>query len=594
MKNKKRFPIHIKITFLFVVIFALSLFALFIHLNRSLREHTLGRIKTSINKELKLSRTYIESNLSDDFDVSGFDSLAEKISADLGLRVTIVDRLGVVRGDSELTAEDLLLVENHLYRPEVQDALSFGQGLATRFSSTIKKRMLYVAEPYYKNGYAGIIRLSIPLLEVETISNRLNSILFVSLLFCFVLSLPISYILSLLVSKPIRQLSLRAKLIAEGDFSKKALIVSGDEIGDLNESFNLMIEEIQQRMDDVTTSRSRLEAVLLSMSEGVMAVDLNGNIILMNQALKEILELYQDPVGKKPIEVLRNIEVQDILDQALKELKGIANYEITLRVSREKKVLINVASVVRNNNLEGLVFVFHDISELRQLEKVRQDFVANVSHELRTPITSIKGYAETLLNGALDDKENVDDFLKIIHSDADRLAALISDILDLSKIESGKVSFQIKSLSLKPVIERVINGTRPQIQKKGIKVTVDIGENLPEVLADDGAIGQVILNLVDNAIKYNKPDGEIFIKACEKGKFVEISVTDSGIGIPKTELPRIFERFYRVDKARSCDLGGTGLGLSIVKHIILAHNGKVWVESTYGQGTSFTFSLPKS
>ncbi|MCA9398178.1 MAG: PAS domain-containing protein [Candidatus Omnitrophica bacterium] len=354
-----------------------------------------------------------------------------------------------------------------------------------------------------------------------------------------------------------------------------------------------MSDQIKGRMQEVTTSKSRLETVFLSMVEGVLVVDDRGMIILMNQALKDFLHVRQEALGKRPIEIIRNVEIQDLTDQALSLTNGVLSKELTVLLPEEKTLLIHAAPVIRYNKSDGAVLVFHDITDLRRLEKVRQDFVANVSHELRTPIATIKGYAETLLQGAIDDKENAEDFLRIICSDANRLAKLINDLLDLSKIESGKLIPDLRMASLEPLISRVVDNLAPQAKELSVSIENHLPKSLPPVKIDSSLMTQVFFNLLENAIKYNRPGGKVYIESEESASRVVILVRDTGIGIPKADLGRIFERFYRVDKARSRDLGGTGLGLSIIKHIVQVHEGTLSVESELGHGSIFSITLPK-
>ena len=589
-----RINIHYKITLIFTVIIAIVLFGVFIYLNKNLREDTYQRIRTNLIKQTYLCKTYLEESSAKKIQGYKLDRIADKIGKDLNLRVTIIGLDGTVLGDSDLNEVELKKVENHLHRPEVQQALHSGIGGSRRFSATVKKKMLYVATTYGKDSTQGIIRLSIPLSEIELISNRLKKTLAFSLLLAFILVIIISFLALWLISEPLNKISLAAREIAQGNFSKKIQIFSNDEIGDLADAFNYMSKQIKFRLEELNLSRSRLEAVFLSMLEGVMVVDAKGVIILMNQALKDILLIKDNPAGRRPIEVVRNIEIQEIVDCVLKQKHKVEIREISVLAPDEKILLVHATSVIREAKIEGAVLVFHDITNLRRLEKIRQDFVANVSHELRTPIASIKGYAETLLEGALEDKENARDFLKIIYSDSDRLARLVEDILDLSKIESGKFKMSLRPCKIKPLIERVVSGLAKQAKDKSISIKIDVSKDLPLVYADEIRIAQVLLNLIDNAIKYNKEAGTVTISAKDKGKFVQIDISDTGIGIPEKDLPRLFERFYRVDKARSRELGGTGLGLSIVKHIVSAHNGEVYVQSVLSQGSTFSFTLPKA
>ncbi len=589
-----RINIHYKITLIFTVIVAIILFGIYLYLNKNLREDTYQRIRINLTKQTYLSKTYLEED--SDKKIQGYelDKIADKIGGDLDLRATIISLDGTVFGDSELDGKDLIEVENHLYRTEVQQALKTGIGESRRFSTTVKKDMLYIATTFGRDKIQGIIRLSIPLSEIELISNRLKKTLSFSLLLAFILAIMISFLASALISKPIRNISWVARDIAHGDFSKRIQTASSDEIGDLSKTFNYMSEQIKLRLEELNLSRSRLEAVLLSMFEGVMVIDSKGVILLMNQALKDLLLVKDEPTGKKPIEVVRNIEIQEIADCALKRECDLKAAEISVLGPDEKILSIHATAVVREGNAEGAVLVFHDITNLRRLEKIRQDFVANVSHELRTPISSIKGYAETLLEGALDDKENAKDFLKIIYSDSDRLARLVDDLLDLSKIESGKLKMALRPCKIKPLIERVILRMDKQAKDKSISIKVDVPKEIPLVYADEARIAQVLLNLIDNAIKYNHHAGTVTISAKDKDKFVQVDISDTGVGIPEKDLPRLFERFYRVDKARSRELGGTGLGLSIVKHIVQVHNGEVSVQSILGQGSTFSFTIPKA
>jgi len=589
-----RINIHYKITLIFGIIITIVLFGIYIYLNNNLQEHIYQHIKASLLKETSLSKSFFEQYYTKGVQAQELDKIADKIGKDLDLRVTIIGLDGTVLGDSELDSRQLAEAENHLYRPEVQQALRSGVGESSRFSTTVKKDMVYIASVLEAKEKGGIIRLSMPLSEIDLILNNLKRLLVTSVLLAFILAIITSFVASVVISKPIKEMSSMAKAIAGGDFSKRVSISAKDEIGDLAKAFNFMTEQIRTRIEEVTSSKSRFEAVLLSMFEGIMVVDIKGTILLMNQPLKDFLLVKENPVGKKPLEIVRNIEIQEIADNSLRLKRGVESREISVFLPEEKILLLHATPIIRDGKTEGAVLVFHDITELRRLERVRQDFVANVSHELRTPVASIKGYAETLLEGALEDKENAEDFLKIIYSDSDRLARLIDDLLDLSKIESGKLKLTLKPTALEPIIKRVVYGLNKQAKDKSIKIQIDTPLDLPDILADETRVAQVLLNLIDNAIKYTESKGLITISAKEKDKFVQINVSDTGVGIPEKDIPRLFERFYRVDKVRSRELGGTGLGLSIVKHIVQAHGGQVSVQSVLGQGCTFSFTIPKA
>ena len=401
-------------------------------------------------------------------------------------------------------------------------------------------------------------------------------------------------IVSLFIPRLLREIGAWARSFADGDFSRRISLSARDEMEELADSLNSMSRQIQSRMEESIADKSRLEAVFLSMFDGVMVIDQSGGIVLMNQSLKEFLQVDSTVTGKKPLEVIRNIDIQELAQRVLTSHSRLESREITLLLPEERVLLAHATPVLRADTIDGAVLVFHDITGLRRLEKVRRDFVANVSHELRTPVSTIRGYAETLLEGALEDKAHAREFLRIIYDDAERLTKLINDLLDLSRVESGKMKLTLEECSLEAVIDRVLTGMNKEAGKNSVTLKKDVPPRLARIRIDEAAIAQVLFNLVENAIKYNNAGGSVTISARETDRGVEVSVADTGIGIPQEDIPRIFERFYRVDKARSRELGGTGLGLSIVKHLIQAHKGEVWVKSTLGEGSTFSFSLPKA
>ncbi|MBD3268705.1 MAG: HAMP domain-containing protein [Candidatus Omnitrophica bacterium] len=521
------------------------------------------------------------------------DNIADSIGRDLRLRVTIIGLGGTVYGDSELEGNALREVENHYNRPEIREALEEGRGQSRRFSTTVEKNMLYVATVLGEDEPYGVVRLSIPLSEIKVVTARVNRILLFSFLFAFFIIAIATFLFSKFISRPLKEMVWNAKNVARGDFSHRLVLRTGDEIEELAKAFNYMSNQIKIKIEEAVSSRSRMEAVLLSMFEGVMVVDSKGAIVLINKTLREFFDVTEDARGKTPIEVIRNIEIQDFIHKAL-TAKEVLSKEISILSPQERILLIHASSVLCEGKNEGAVLVFHDITELRRLERVRRDFIANVSHELRTPVTNIKGYAETLLAGAIKDKENCKDFVKIIYDDSEKLAGLIDDILDLSRIESGRLRLQIKPCRIADAVKKVLAGLKKEIKEKSLEIEVYIPENIPSVMADERALIQIIFNLVSNAVRYNNERGSVKISARKDGKNIIVSIGDTGIGISEKDLPRIFERFYCTDKGRSREAVGTGLGLSIVKHLVQAQGGGIVVESMPGQGSVFEFSLPKS
>ena len=589
-----KLSIHHKITLILAVTVAVILSGVYFYLNKNLKEYTYQRIKTNLSKESDFAKLHLEGAFDKDLSLKEIDSIADKIGARLDLRATVIGLDGRVLGDSELGSEDLKRVENHLFRPEVQNALKSGFGESGRFSTTVQKDMLYMARIFGSGSKQGFIRLAIPLSEIEMVSSHLKQLLLLALLLAFLMAIIIGSTAFVFISKPIKEISSVAQEIAMGNYSKRVSISTGDELSELARSINYMSEQISLRIEEVISNKSRFEAVLLSMYEGTMVVDNNGSIALMNQVLKQFFHVHEDPVGKKPLEIIRNIEIQETVSLVLKSRECVASREISILLPEEKILKVYAAPVLREGKMDGAVLVFHDITDLRRLENIRKDFVANVSHEIKTPLTSIKGYTETLLDGAIEDKDNAKDFLKIIGSDSNRLVRLVDDLLDLSRIESDKLSLELAPHSIENVVDRVIAGFNKQSGSKGIEIKKEISRDLPKVKIDEASIAQVLLNLIDNGIKYNNEKGTITVSSQEKDSFVRINITDTGIGIPEEDIDRIFERFYRVDKARSRQLGGTGLGLSIVKHIIQAHGGEVSVQSQLGKGSTFSFTLPKA
>lgn len=586
-----KIKLHWKLTFIFCLAVVLGLSIGYFYLSAHLKTQLENNLENNLKRQLSLAKDFLETYLNERGDVADADTFADRIGKELAVRVTIITQQGVVVGDTDLNKDEIKDVENHIDRPEVQEAIKKGFGMSKRFSDTVKKNLLYMAIPFGEGKVSGFIRLAIPLSEIELLETRLQKIIGLALLLVFVLSLILTFLISLIVSKPLTEMAGIAKAMAKGDFSRKPSIYSTDEIGDLAMALSYMSDEIKGNIERIKQEGVKLDAVLSSMFEGIMVVDEKGSILLMNPSLRKQFFVDSAPEKKTPVEAIRNPQVQDIVDKVLKEKQGLISEEITVAHPEEKIFKINGVPIIRNDVLGGAVLVFHNITELRRLERVRQDFVANVSHELRTPISSIKGYAETLLEGAIDDKDNLREFINIIYQDSNRLANLIDDLLDLAKIESGKMKMVFAPLDINPILERCLGVLEKSIKSKRLSISFDIQDNIPKVMADDKRLAQVLLNILDNAVKYTPEGGSIKVSISLKDKLVQVDVSDTGIGIPEKDLPRIFERFYRVDKARSREMGGTGLGLSIVKHIVQAHGGQVWVKSELGQGSTFSFTI---
>jgi two-component system, OmpR family, phosphate regulon sensor histidine kinase PhoR len=411
--------------------------------------------------------------------------------------------------------------------------------------------------------------------------------------------LPLAFLVSKFMTRPIQAVTDLANRVASGRLGQGVPAEPDDELGRLSKAINEMSLQLRNKIEEISREKDYLQTLLKGMMEGVLVIDGRGRILMVNDALRQLLSLSPQVEDRTPLEIIRNAELERTLRQVLQDGEK-TTLELTLPSPEGKTFEVNVVGispspdgmVKEDEGRRGVIAVFHDITRLKELEKIRRDFVANVSHELRTPLTTIKGYAETLLEGAL--KEEVaSQFVQVIKRHSDRLEKLVEDLLILSKIESREFQLKTESLSVSELIGDVLDFIKEPLDKK--KMSVSIKEVAPalSVYGDRHYLEQVLMNILDNAIKYGHEGGTITISATQNDqREVEISVKDDGIGIPKEDLLRVFERFYRVDKGRSHELGGTGLGLSIVKHIVQAHGGRVWVESRQGEGSTFYFTLP--
>ena len=586
--------LHWKLTAFFFCVFIFTFFAGYLYLSGQVKAFLRENFYSEIKSQLFINKAVLESSLSGKMPVDLQDT-AGVIGKALSLRVSVIGMDGRLLGDSGLTPELLLAADNHAGRPEVADALRNGFGTSRRFSHTLRRQMLYMAAPFGKGEVSGVLRFSVPERQAASLGRRGVNVAGAGLILILFSSLFITFVTSVYVSRPLVSISRTAELMAKGDLSRKALVNSGDEIGDLAASLNSLAEEIKGRIDGISSEKAKLDAVLASMFEGLVVTDEQEKVVLMNPSLRRLFSVKEDPQGSKLIEVLRNIAVQEMADKIILEKERLVTGEIRVFVPEEKVLRVNCVPIIRRGRLEGAVMVFHDITELRRLEKVRQDFVANVSHELRTPLSSIKGYAETLLDGAVEDKGHAREFIGIIHQESDRLANLINDLLDLARIESGNMELSKAPFDVLAVAKRAVESMGGQARAKSINLGITAFSGvLPLAVGDEFGFRQVLTNLLDNALKYTPEGGGVTISIEAAGGFLQVNVADTGIGISPADIPRIFERFYRVDKARSREAGGTGLGLSIVKHIVQAHGGRVWVESAPGSGSVFSFTIPSA
>jgi len=548
----------------------------------------------------------------------GGDDWARRAAVRTKARVTVIASDGKVLGDSDLSSHSM---ENHANRPEVQTALSEdGSGRAVRLSRSVDQDLLYFAQVVPQpDGTRLILRLSLPVKEATYGFARFRRDFLVIALVSLVAAVGMAFFWANRITYPLRQMVEFARAVARGEMGKRLPVRSRDELGEVAEALNAMAADLRATMQRLEEEGHRIQTIMESMSEGLLVIDARKRISLVNPAAEALLNLKRETaLGQTPLEAVRSHELDDLLKAAAREERG-TSAEITMAYPR-RRILAGTAVAIRDAGgaIQGTVLAFRDVTQLKRLEEIRMEFVLNVSHELRTPLTAIRGYAETLLDQGLEDRNEARKFLEIIHRHAGRLGRLLNDILDLSNVELEKTPLSIHPLAPSDVARQAAAMLLPQAEQKAIRLVMAIPDDLPPVLADRDRLVQILVNLIDNAVKYTPEGGTVTVRAervlgtedrgpgtSDSGSeglsgprpqspapCIEIVVEDTGIGISQKDLPRITERFYRVDKARSRELGGTGLGLAIVKHLVQAHGGTLSIESEVGRGTTVRFTLP--
>ncbi|MHB9132719.1 MAG: two-component system histidine kinase PnpS [Armatimonadota bacterium] len=522
------------------------------------------------------------------------DALCKKHGKSTNTRITIILPSGKVIGDSD---DDPAIMENHANRAEVVRALAGEIGHSLRPSPSLHKNMMYVAIPFVDHQRTvAVVRTSIPTTSIDQAlrSTYIKITLGGTLIALFAAMM--SLVISRRISRPLEEIRHGAMRFARGELDRRLPVPDSEEFGALAETMNQMAVQLDERIRTTLRQRNEQEAVLLSMMEGVLAIDNDENLINLNQAAARLLGIDAERAqGRNIHEVVRNPDLQRFIARVMMAREPIEG-EVVLRDSEERYMQAH-GTILHDEWGHGIgaLVVLNDMTRLRRLENMRRDFVANVSHELKTPITAIKGFVETLQDGAINQPEDAERFLGIIAKQADRLNAIIEDLLSLSRIEqeAEKAEIHLESAQVCEVVQAAQLACAMKAEEKDISIDLSCSVDLTAQM-NPPLIEQAVINLIDNAIKYSDPGSTIRIKAFAENGEIAISVQDQGCGISKEHLPRLFERFYRVDKGRSRKMGGTGLGLAIVKHIAQAHNGRITVDSTPGQGSTFALTLPGS
>ncbi len=558
-------------------------------------QHSLATHTTMVANQVSPLRTSPD-------DLDAWDSLADEIGRLGSVRVTFVRADGVVIGDSDVSRDLLRKLENHASRPEVRSAMLTGTGHAERLSATVNEPMAYAAIRV-RNGavgaapiqigvsggtFDGVVRLATPLSDIEASLTDLRRALGLATLLALVMAVLLSSLAAQLASRGIRTLVDAAGRMARGDLNVRTRMAGTDEFAQLSLALNQLAQGLSNTVGELSEERDRLGAILRGMQEGVLVLDVNGSVTLTNPALREMLLLGHEAIGRTVLEVVRHAELKELLDRAVTAQEAVS---AVIEVDGLKPRVLLVRAARLRTEEDGVFAVFVDVTEMRRLESLRRDFVANVSHELRTPVAAILSATETIEGASEQDNQARKRFLPIIARNAQRLGQLVEDLLEISRIESRELNLNLEEIDLAVGVEHAVALFLERADKRRLTIHQEVEPGRFWVIADRRALEHVLTNLIDNAVKYTSEGGRIRTFAEANTGFVRFSVEDSGPGIPGKHLSRLFERFYRVDAGRSRELGGTGLGLAIVKHMTEAMKGTVSVQSTEKVGTIFTVAL---
>ena len=552
------------------------------YLSVTARDFYLAVLEDDLRNEALLISDIVGREQSTASGGEDLDALAKRLGEQLAVRITIMGRDGVVLGDSAASPERM---ESHRARPEVAAALRDGVGISVRTSDTVGTDFIYVAVVPLET--ANIVRVAVPTRRVDEVVAPILAGVRLGAVGAAVVGAVVGVSVARRIAEPLERLRQQAHAVATGRLDVRVEPATTHELGEVGRAFNLMTQQVRGSLLAVEAARARVESTLANLKDGVVVTDDRGAVVQVNAAAKRLLGISSAYVGMPFVQIARDHDLAKLLSDAL---EGTQSQSGTIEHARGGRTLEATAQRIESPSEQLAVVVLRDVTDLRKLEGVRREFVANVSHELRTPLASIRALVETLETGAIDEPEVAADFLRRIVHEVDRLAVLVNDLLDLARLETGRVMLRRESLEPREVLTAAVERLRPQIARAGLTLSTQVPDDLPAMNADRARVEQVMLNLVHNAIKFTPAGGTITVSARGEENSIVVTVADTGVGISEDEAPRLFERFYKADRARSTE--GTGLGLAIAKHIVQAHGGTIWVESSPGAGARFSFRLP--